>query len=238
MILIAGDSWSAGEWANMNVQHCGLAQYLNDSGHIVCNLGQGGGWNSLTTQKLESFLKLNHFNLNQISHIIVFQTEWIRDLIYSTSIFEQDFDNNFQSLRDQTISSFYYKLSELGQTFNKKIYVIGGASDTIWVDKFSQEYPNVEIVCQSLTKLLIDQDHRIDNPVFCMYSRTHIKIINQFKTLFINKDLDLLLNDIDLGGIRLDTLAANKEFFWPDGYHPNRHGHRILFNFLRNQNII
>jgi hypothetical protein len=238
MILIAGDSWSAGEWSNMNVQHCGLAQYLNDYGHTVCNLGQPGGWNSLTAQHLESFLKLNHFNLNQISHIIVFQTEWIRDLEHSSGSFMQDFDHTYRSLRDCTMSRFYYKLSELGQNFNKKIYLIGGASDTIWLDNFSQEYPNVEIMCQSLTTLLLSQTHRISDPVFSLYTRSHIKIINRLKTLYINKDLDLLLNDIDFGTRRLFTLDTNKELFWPDGIHPNRHGHRILFDFLRNQSII
>jgi hypothetical protein len=236
MILIAGDSWSAGEWLNMNVQHCGLAQYLNDSGHIVCNLGQGGGWNSLTTLKLESFLKLNRFNLNQISHIIVFQTEWIRDLTYLYNV--QDFDQSYQLLRDRTISKFYHKLSELGQTFNKKIYLIGGASDTIWLDNFSQEYPNIEIVCQSLTTLLLSQNHRTSHPVFSLYGKSHIKIIEQLKTLYINKDFDLLLDDINCGSQRFYALAANKEFFWPDGYHPNRHSHYILFDFLRNQSII
>jgi lysophospholipase L1-like esterase len=30
-------------------------------------------------------------------------------------------------------------------------------------------------------------------------------------------------------------LKENKKYFWPDGMHPNREGHRIIFNKIKEE---
>ena len=178
MILIAGDSWSAGEWQGnhtMSVLHNGLAQYLSDDGHLTINLGQPGGWNGLSIDRLKNFLKLNSYLVDKITHIFVFQTEWIRDIeptrctMFSISN-DNDFDSDYQTLKNRLISRFYYSLSNIGKEYNKKIFVIGGASDTIWLTDFSKVYPHVEILCQSLTNLLINNNHRVETQI----GRAHV----------------------------------------------------------------
>jgi hypothetical protein len=240
MILIVGDSWSLGEWKKMSISHCGFAQYLSDAGHLVCNIGTGGGWNGLSVSRLDSFLQSNTFSLDKITHIFVFQTEWIRDEVnsFSTLSVEQDHHYNYQTLKDRIMSRFYHNLSHIGKTVGKKIFLIGGVSDTIWLDKFSQEYPNLEIVCQSFTNLIVNQNHRVEEPVFCLYNRGHVEIVEKFKKLYANKDFNLVLDDIDLGSNRVKTFNANRDLFWPDGKHPNQHGHRILFDFLQQKGIV
>ena len=44
--------------------------------------------------------------------------------------------------------------------------------------------------------------------------------------------LETLLDDMTAGNNRIDQWTANREFFWPDGGHPNRKGHKVLFDHL------
>jgi hypothetical protein len=151
---------------------------------------------------------------------------------------EEDFDFDYQTLKDKIVSRFYSRLSDIGQRFNKTIFIIGGASDTIWLDKFSQEYPNTKIACQSLTNLIVNQTHRVDNPVLSFYHSRTTDLVSKFNKLYINKDFGLVLDDIDQGSNRFNAFNANREFFWPDGRHPNRKGHKILFDFLSKESVV
>jgi lysophospholipase L1-like esterase len=237
MILLAGDSWSAGEWdaSRGEILHKGVAQYLHDAGHHVINLGQPGGWNGLSVSRLDSFLRLNTFINDKISHILIFQTEWIRDFAHKDtySTFEyQDLEHNYLDLKNRIISRFYSRLTELAIKYNKIIHVIGGVSDAIWLDRFSDEYPGVTIACQSWTNLVLNQNHRIETPIYSLFSRMNIESIAELKQHYSTKDFDLLLDDIDSGTARMLRLEHCKEFFWPDGGHPNRQGHRVLYDFL------
>lgn len=243
MILIAGDSWSVGEWSHSSNIHNGFGQYLHDNGHFVCNLGVGGGWNGLSVSRLDSFLNSNTYNIDQISHIFVFQTEWIRDVLssqypYSNLFVEQDFDYDYQTLKNRVLSRFYHSLSNIATQVNKTIFIIGGASDTSWLDKFSTEYPNLEIVCQSFTNLLVNNNHRINDPVYSLYSRDHDRFVNKLKELYIDKDFRFVLDDMDLASKRIKIFNSNKEFFWPDFRHPNRKAHKILFDFINKNYIV
>lgn len=236
MILVAGDSWSAGEWGpGGKITHNGLCQYLHEDGHSVTNLGQYSGWNGLTFSRLESFLRLNRYLHDQISCILVFQTEWTRDVIHenSFSMFElSDFDHTYLDLKNRVISRFYSRLSDLAQSVNKKIYLIGGASDTIWLDQFSIEYPGLEIACQSWSNLCANNTHRVENPVYSLFGNQYLDLFDELKNRYGNKDLALSLDDVDLGASRIDLFRNHKEFFWPDGAHPNQQGHRLLYDFL------
>lgn len=242
MILLAGDSWGAGAWGNnMNLIHGGLAQYLYEDRHQVVNLSHPGGWNGLTFSKLETFLKLNSFNLDSISHIFVFQTEWLRDIQKQKLLSlasDDDFEIDYQTLKDRIISRFYYSLSNIGKIYNKKIYIIGGASDTLWFDCFSIEYPNLEIVCQSFTNLLINNCHRCDTPTTMVGGLQHVEVINDIKNMYIKKDIVKLLDDIDLGSKRFNIFKENKKFFFPDLTHPNQESHKILFDYLKGISLI
>jgi hypothetical protein len=58
---------------------------------------------------------------------------------------------------------------------------------------------------------------------------------------FTNDDqlLDYYLNIVDKGLERQNIVfKQNKEWFFPDGMHPNRHGHEKLYNYLKSQNIL
>ena len=58
-------------------------------------------------------------------------------------------------------------------------------------------------------------------------------LINVFKNSLKDiKDTEKLLDDMDSILFRLRQWQINKKYFWPDGAHPNRLGHKKLFDFI------
>lgn len=227
MILIAGDSWACGEWNSMDIQHGGLSQYLVENNYSSLNLGIGGGSNFRTIICLTNFFKSNSYLVKQVDKIIVFQTEWDRDKDY----FKIDKDG-YSLVKNKWISQFYYNLSSLSQQLNIPIWIVGGCSDAIWLDKFSEEYPGVQVVCQSFTNLLLHSNHRTDAPVYSILADKTSELISLIKKNSNSDDLEDLITDMDRGEDRLSTWKSNPEWFWPDGGHANRAGHKKLFDFL------
>jgi hypothetical protein len=235
-IVIAGDSWSCGEWSedNRTLSHPGLTKYLSDMGYLVINLSKPGGSNIHSADRVDNFLTASaHLN---ISHIFVFQTEWIRDVgVENEEVLVEDVATGYSNLKMRLMSRFYYQLSRISQQNKTLVHLIGGCGDTIWLDKFSQEYPGLSVCCQSLTNLLLTGNHRIDDPVYTIITKQSKKEIAYLKKNLDSKDLKLLLDDIDKGRQRLTTWIEQKSFFWPNGCHANQTAHRILFEFLKTQ---
>jgi hypothetical protein len=141
-----------------------------------------------------------------------------------------------QHISPETIRD--YKISTLINLISQpkfKIGLIGGASDTIWIDRFAQEYPRLEILCQSMTNLCINNTHRIDKPIY----HVNGQLIDQFKTSLNDiKDTKQLLADMDSILFRLNQWRTHQKYFWPDGVHPNRLGHKKLFDFIMDSGFL
>jgi hypothetical protein len=234
--IIAGDSWACGEWgdtkkSNYQIEHKGLAQYLHNNGHIVFNLGLPGGSNLNTIHRLEYFLE-TFLDTSLIEKIFVFQTEWIRDYQDIAKVGQQKElpDLGYINCKNFTISEFYYSLSDLCNKYSVSVDLIGGCSDVLYLDNFQNEYPGCNVICQSLTNLCLFNDHRIQDPVFNLKPDAHI--ISKIKKNSDNKDIERFLLDQENAETRLDSMKQNKEWFFPDGVHANRHAHRKLFDFI------
>lgn len=235
-IIIAGDSWGCGEWDTVNgsytVVHDGLSKYIGDQGYNVINLCQPGGTNLISAELIENFLLTNQ-SLD-ITNIIIFQTEWYRDFrVMPNDELLEHISFGYVACKNRIISSFYYRLSRTSTKYQIPIHVIGGCSDTIWLDQFTIEYPGLDIACQSLTNLAINNDHKISNPVYSlMVSLPEIELLKQHLS---DNDVELLITDIDHGEQRYQIWSDYPEFFWPDNNHANRNTHKILFEFLKKQ---
>lgn len=240
IIVIAGDSWGCGEWSNnktgsYGISHPGLSNYLTDLGYLVVNLSQPGGSNVSSADCVSNFLKGSaHLN---VSHVFVFQTEWIRDMrdYKDKKLLGLDLTYGYQEFKIRLIGRFYNSLSNIAQQTNVPIHIIGGCSDTIWLDAFSKEYPGLNNICNSFTNLLLTDNHRITDPVYAIMTNWYQEHIKFLKETISSNDLELLLTDMDKGKQRLLIWQKEKSFFWPDGGHPNRFGHKILFDFLKTQ---
>lgn len=240
--LISGDSWSVGEWENdkyvPTINHGGLSQYLHDQGHVVVNVGLGGSSNRETYLRVRNFFFNNHHLRSYANkQVIVFQTEWTRDFAYMDPE-DKNFYDQPMTMMHRMISRFYYDLSALAQEWAVTIKIIGGCSDALLIDDFKTIYPGVEIICQSMVNLLINGRSTTTEPVFSLFSndtRTDdfLKLFKQHTTDV--QDMEALLDEVERGQQRLDMFSKYEDLFYPDGVHPNREAHKILYDFLKRE---
>jgi hypothetical protein len=233
-IVIAGDSWGCGEWANQHVQdsdqyllHKGVAQYLSDDNHLVINAAKGGISNFQAVERLKNLLD-QICNTSKIDFVLFFQSEWSRDINFN------HLNKSYVELKSILMSSVYYKLSELAQQYQLKIYLIGGMVDTIKLDNWCTEYPGTEILCQSMFNFVKNNHKDIDIPVHDCFLLLNSVNIEQLKS---KSDLETLVDDVELANNRLTNLKNCPEFFWPDGVHANRVAHKKLYELI-NQTLI
>lgn len=238
--LIVGDSWGCGEWnADCTFNpHRGLEQYLTEDGHRVTNLSDKGISNHDIYQRIESYVRRN--TEHNINGVFVFQTEYTRDHKHSDG-WENSLNANDwpeitepEDLAIRWMSRFYRNLSDISQKSNCKIYIIGGASDTMWLDDMDAHYPGCEIVCQSMTNLLVNNNHRVEQPVFSVYEQRSEEVVKKIKSKLVGNDRqERLLEMIDQGYRREFLWREHPNWFYPDGVHPNRQGIRVLYDFLK-----
>jgi hypothetical protein len=238
--LIVGDSWGCGEWdkdCNTN-PHRGLEQYLIEDGHTVVNLSNQGISNHDIYQRIEHYFKRNLEHT--IDSIFVFQTEYNRDYKHSSGWENELHAGDWTAISEpedlsmRWISRFYKNLSKVSQQTGCNVFIIGGHSDTLWFDNMSEHYPGCEVVCQSMTNLILFGNHRVDQPVLSFYEQRTEQLVKEIKTKLDSPEkLERLLDLIDQGYQREMLLRENPEYFYPDGIHPNRQGIQILYNFLK-----
>lgn len=244
--LLAGDSWGCGEWPRQDlrkpsindVKHGGLGQYLAENGHTVQNLSQGGASNTFIQLALTNYLEIATLRNTKIpDKIIVFQTSYTRDYRFR---FEEDWGNitEANTLAHIWISRFYSRLSDISKLYKIPIYIVGGVSDTVWIDNMEQYYPGVSVVCQSMVNLIVDNNHRVDQPVFSWYSKEDFAFLTELKSKLPSDKLNDFLDCLDQGTQRQNLVNLHPEYFFPDGVHPNRLGHEILYNFLKEIQVV
>ena len=236
-ILIAGDSWGCGEWPGIEVEsqqpiHQGLAQYIKEDNSNVVNISRGASSNIMIYQSIDSYL--SRLSNSDITKIFVFQTEYTRDYPFGR---EEDWANvtEANSIADCWIDRFYNLLSELAKKYHCKIYLIGGVSDTL----ATIQQQGLEIACQSMTNLILTGRPNNDfQPVLSWYTSNDSVFVERLKSVLPNNKLEHLINLIDIGYERENILWNNPEYFYPDGAHPNRKGHKILFDYLKSQGYL
>jgi hypothetical protein len=167
----------------------------------------------------------------------VFQTDYARDL---RMMFEEDYDkiDHENSIAHVTIARFYHRLIEIARRYDAKIYLVGGLSDTLPPELIKKHYAPLEVVCQSMTNLLLNNNAQINNPVLSVYKYDSLSMIEKIKKKLPESKLPILLDNINRGIERETQFFSNPEYFWPDGTHPNRLGHKKLFDFLCEKGLI
>ena len=215
-IVIGGDSWGVREWGDSEEIHRGIWQYFEEDGHEVNMSAIPGECNIIIINHLKNVVSspLHHYDF-----IFWFQSDPLRDLkpyddfgtrlkTYDDLLVECDF------LLDKT----YNFLNSIG----KKIYCIGGCSklNLDLMKKYNNLYPLIE----SVTEFILPN---YQHPK--LWYSDWIKVVDKLDI----ESIDLLLED----KLKQDSLAdtnieEHKKYFWPDGGHPNRHGHKIIYDFI------
>lgn len=241
MILILGASWARGEWkAPPNStrpspvdEHNGLMQYLEESGHQVLNLAAPGASNMKIVKTLLQWIE--HNSLSDVEKIFIFQSDYTSD----ADVADVEDYNKIDSpyfLAKLWLERFYQQLSCIATQHKISIHLIGGGVDTIWFNE--SDYPGVVIACQSLVNLILNGNHRVDDPVYSWYTTHSLNIVKKIKEKLTTNQMPVFLKMLDQAQERENTIFNTTEYFWPDGYHPNRKGHKVLYDFLLNQGYL
>lgn len=217
-ICIAGDSWGCGEWSeNYNppkVIHKGLEFYLSEISNVI-NVSRGANSNTDSITSLINALESNHFDL-----IFFFVTDPLRDTRSNNYEFFKATKLTFHDLLEENKRLRNVNYEELNK-IGKKIYCIGGCSK-LKENEFAN-YKNLIPYIPSLTEFLLpDYRHPI---IWCSDWLSYVD--KQFDL----ESLNLLASNKEIQ----DSLRGNKfkSLFWPDGGHPNRFGHLLLYNKIK-----
>ena len=210
-ILIGGDSWGVGEWPQ-ETNHRGIWQYFEEDGHEVVIKAIPGESNKTSISHMCNYVNGNY------DYVFWFQSDPLRDLRPY-----DDFGNtikNYDDLITQSNIILDKNYKELNDRSNCKIYCIGGCSK-LNVELISK-YKNLIPFIESLTELiLVDYKHpEIWHSDWIDYVERLDESVIDF--LLPNKMKQDSLSEID----------GYRKYFWPDGSHPNRYGHKVLYNFI------
>jgi hypothetical protein len=240
MILIAGDSWGCGEWGKNicpETRHGCLSQYFREHNTQVINISRANANNLEIANTVECFLDNNKYLLSSVDRIFVFQSNWNRDWRFHNDFNLLDVDDlklPYQQIKEKFIERFYIKLNQTAIRYSKEIEIIGGCADTMWFDDIKQDYVGIKITCQSMINLLVNNSHRIKNPVHSLWLHNNLSMdfINYCKSQFDKNNLNDLLDDIDLGMQRQKMIIKNTKYFSDDHVHATPAAYKLLYDFL------
>jgi hypothetical protein len=231
-IAIFGDSFANGETdGRQKLAHLGLTQYLTDDGHLVVNFSRQGNTNGGVTTDYPFHLRQNEHLKFDIA--LVFQTETTRET--------QEWIDNIKSGKSvndvdvHMIKNDYGKLLESQEYFGVPIYLIGGTVDTLSPEVIKE--CGLKSACQSVVNLVLTGEHKIEEPTLSfVFPLPAYDILDECEGLIDDKEYFLKIEK--KGNDRYKLMLDNPEYFYPDGVHPNRKAYKILFNHLKESNII
>jgi hypothetical protein len=232
-VVITGCSWGAGEWGlntDPPIVHGGLSDYFEQNGYNIINLSHPGKGPLTYLVELHRFLMVSR---NKIEHIFFIQscigrdffTEFDEHLAFMKRLpghhhLIWNHDLNLESNIIGCYRQVYDKLNFMATYHRKIINVIGGYTD---LPLPFIEFSNLNFLIPSWVSLIdpsIPECMLIDN--------------NAFDYLDKNcKNKQEIIPYMDSAIERQSFMKNNKEFFWPDGCHPNRLGHKVLYDAIK-----
>ena len=232
-ILILGDSWSQGEISvNENgryVSHRGVMQYLEDDGYKIENRGGLGESNHWALTQFELYSGSPDF-------ILWFQTDINRDYLENTFLDKLKETHSIKSLFKNHIIDTYTKMNYLAEQKNTTVYVIGGVSPVL-EDELHQ-FKNLKCAIPCIINLIRPDIHLSFYDRFGLFHwLTNLIELIKSDPFWSNNDITRLKSEwlmMHSGvGKFYQTMMEDKEYFWPDGYHPNRAGHKVIYNKIK-----
>jgi hypothetical protein len=226
-ILINGDSWGVGEWGQGKVEdivndpalpgltHRGLEHYFLEKGYLVKNISKGGSHNIASCQRFEQE------DLTQYDYIFCFQTYHIRYLntrLLTNNGTEKVTWEKLMEHQRLHFDEFYQRLN----SYNKTIYLLGGVNK-IQLD-IVEKYPNIVPIMPSVVEF-ITPNFGSHNDLW--WGQWILSIP------YVEYDLDCLERIVRNKESSEFTMHSDfKKYYWPDGKHPNRLGHKVIFDYL------
>jgi len=219
-IFIGGDSWGTGELPDLT--HLGLEQYFREDGYTVFNSSTRGASNQDSIGLLLESLKLN-FKTNDL--VFWIQTDPIRNLRpYSDLPTKLDQAGSLRCLMTELLSKDYDRLHSVARRFDTKVYMIGGLTSV-----------DVELITDRvrLYNLITNWVELLVGNQYTDINWTNFSICNSDYTVkdFGNSLSPELVDE--LYEFDQNKRVFQHQLFHPDGFHPNRMGHRVLYNYIK-----
>ena len=233
--IVTGDSWSMGEFVASKtpvanpLQHRGLVQLLEESGHTAYHVGRPGFSNWDSTKMVAAFLDRHDV---KIDAIIACQIGFEKDLGYQYSDKDWSQVRSVGEVAGWYLWDYYQKLNDFYDQLGIPTFLIGSKCDTMWFDDLSDHLPGLTVVCQSLFNWVVNDNDRIEKPVYSWFDRTTIDLVQQLHKNMNSQGVLDLLDNIDLGMQREVAVRTNREYFWPDGEHPNMQAWKKVYKLL------
>ena len=247
-IFVAGSSWARGEWAPGNpvVQHDGIKKYFADIGYTVVDASQARSYHTRVIAHLDEKLE-THYKENDIVFFIM--ADPLLDLIMPELAglnLKRDGDAKnlpqfTKAIKDagglinlvrQQQDNIYNQLDTLAKKYNTTIHLIGGTYNVN--TNLTDKYTNLNTILLSWIYLLVGKlrEHsHTNNPEFGI---TYTWGLNYIDVSTYTPEFTLQIEQ-EFDTISDTTHIMNELIFHPDGLHPNREGHKILYNYLVNE---
>jgi hypothetical protein len=247
-IFIGGGSWSMGEWAENTptIQHKGFEQYFSDDGFEVVNTSKTRTYHSAQIDILSNTLH-NKFVSGDVIFFVI--TDPLLDIVqpelallsypkkdilrlpkFTKRIEEAGGIKNLLELSQHQI---YNKLNTVGKILNTQIYCIGGSFNLN--TEIMSNYTNLTPIVPSWITLLVGQDeaykYLLDNKEFGIIGTWNIDYVDL--TQYSNSFSQRVVEEYNRYEKNKRILMAPT--FNPDGNHPNRIAHRILYNYIQKE---
>lgn len=232
--MIIGDSWSRGEISSDTngkhiITHKGTEQYLVDDGYLVDNLGELGESNHWATAQFENYDK-------SLDLVIWFQTDINRDFTEQTFIDKLKEFGSINSVFRNSIVNTYDKMNSLAEKKSTTVYVIGGYSAVL--ENELQQFKNLKCAIPCVINLIRPS---VNVTFYESFSQQpwFANLIELIKSdlFWNNDDINRLKSEwleMQIAAAKFNrAMVRDKKYFWPDGYHPNREGHRIIYNNIK-----
>lgn len=237
-LIIFGSSWSEGEWGpcapgdvGLQITHPGLTEYLSDSYKVV-NYSKSGSslWQILYS--IHNYCNMSFIDREDTNaKIIVFQNDPFISTL--SEKFDVDYQKIFQECLDvnalyqMLAEMFYIKLSEIQKKYNIDVYLCGAISDVS--PQLVAYCPTLKVICESWVKLL-DPSHT-PSLIPLNWYRDTLPIVRSYGRMDLCEEI---INISDNNFKELQTRLECKHIGIQFGdYHPNRTGHEILSNYIK-----
>lgn len=219
-VFIGGDSWGTGELPKL--EHLGLEQYFREDGYTVFNSSLRGSSNHDSISQLLETLKVHY---QPGDYIFWIQSDPIRNLRPYTELPQHLINaGSLKQLMSQLIETDYTRLTQVARRFNTVIHLIGGLTSV--AESLIANRSRLNNLVTSWVELLVgDQYPGTDWSNFSICNSDYT--IKDFGTV-----PDPLLVD-ELYEFDQNKKVFRNRLFHPDGFHPNRYGHQILYNNIK-----
>ena len=224
MIIIMGCSWGVGEWGTNNeLTGPGIGQYFSLHGKVI-NLSEGGSSNTRQLNYLKDLLCKFTPGVDDTFYWII--TDPVRCYIDSDTLDQILSDHtSIKTVIESKLDTVLKEINQVAIDHNIHINLIGGLCDLDTVDV--SNYKKLTITVPSWGKLL---DSAYSSSLYCDdYMEELGTIIRPFGSQVVDEWQQVSDQALQKRA-SMYRLFDNK--LSNDKYHPNRHAHKILRDFL------